>query len=94
MLKIGYLMLMVVVMFLLAACSSAGGAMELSTTTQSPPDLPDAAPQAIATDPVATEEAAGESAVDYCLECHTDQQRLIDTADPEEEVINENKGEG
>lgn len=35
-----------------------------------------------------------EEAVDYCLDCHTDQQMLIDTASEEEEVINENKGEG
>ena len=32
--------------------------------------------------------------VDECLICHIDQQRLIDTADPEEEVISENEGAG
>ncbi len=31
---------------------------------------------------------------DTCLDCHTDKDLLIDTADPEEEVINENEGEG
>lgn len=30
----------------------------------------------------------------YCLECHTDQQMLIDTAKPEEVVISESEGEG
>jgi len=33
-------------------------------------------------------------AVDYCIECHTDQQALIDTAKPQEEVHSENEGEG
>ena len=32
--------------------------------------------------------------VDYCIECHTDMQALIDTAKPEEEVVSENEGEG
>jgi uncharacterized protein YcfL len=30
----------------------------------------------------------------YCIECHTDQQALIDTAKPEEPVAKENEGEG
>jgi hypothetical protein len=30
----------------------------------------------------------------YCLDCHIDQQMLIDTAKPEEVVISENEGEG
>lgn len=32
--------------------------------------------------------------VDYCLDCHTDKQRLIDTAKVEEVVVSENEGEG
>ncbi|MCA9921650.1 MAG: hypothetical protein KC421_04725 [Anaerolineales bacterium] len=32
--------------------------------------------------------------VDYCFDCHVDKEMLIDTADPEEEVISENEGEG
>ena len=32
--------------------------------------------------------------VDNCLDCHTNKDLLIDTADPEEEVISENEGEG
>ena len=31
---------------------------------------------------------------DHCLECHTDKERLIDTAKPEEVVVSENEGEG
>lgn len=32
--------------------------------------------------------------VDNCLDCHTNKDLLIQTADPEEEVITENEGEG
>jgi hypothetical protein len=48
--------------------------------------------------PVPTEEvetvATEPEPIDYCLECHVDKDMLIDTADPEEEVIKENEGEG
>ncbi|MCP5100245.1 MAG: hypothetical protein GY943_32230 [Chloroflexi bacterium] len=32
--------------------------------------------------------------IDHCLDCHINKELLIDTADPEEEVINENEGKG
>jgi hypothetical protein len=32
--------------------------------------------------------------VNECLVCHTDKDKLIDTAKPEEEVIHESEGEG
>jgi len=45
--------------------------------------------------PTSTPAAITETmAVDYCLDCHTNKEMLIDTADPEEEVISENEGEG
>ncbi len=31
---------------------------------------------------------------DYCLDCHADKERLIDTAKPEEIVESENEGAG
>ena len=41
-----------------------------------------------------SEVIAAEPDVDNCLECHTDQQTLMDTADPVAEVVSENEGEG
>ncbi len=32
--------------------------------------------------------------VDQCIECHTDKDQLIDTAAPEEEVVEESEGAG
>ena len=45
-------------------------------------------------EPEPTEAIADEPQVDNCVECHTDQQTLIDTADPVAEVESENEGEG
>ena len=41
-----------------------------------------------------TETAVTEELIDECLACHIDKEMLIATADPEEEVISENEGEG
>ncbi len=57
-----------------------------------------------AVDAAATEEATSTPVVliptveplepDSCTDCHTDKDLLIDTAEPEREVISENEGEG
>jgi len=44
--------------------------------------------------PELTEEVAAEPQVDRCVECHTDQQVLIDTANPVAEIVSENEGQG
>jgi len=38
--------------------------------------------------------AIGQQALDPCLACHTDKQRLLDTTAPLEEVVSESSGEG
>jgi hypothetical protein len=38
--------------------------------------------------------AAESETINFCLDCHINKELLIDTADPEEEVISENEGEG
>ena len=47
-----------------------------------------------ALDPEPTDQVVAEPQVDNCVECHTNQQTLIDTADPVAEVVSENEGEG
>ena len=44
--------------------------------------------------PEPTEAIAADPQVDNCVGCHTDQQTLIDTADPVAVVESENEGEG
>lgn len=39
-------------------------------------------------------EVAAVAQVDNCVECHTDKDQLIDTAAPEEEVVEESEGAG
>lgn len=44
--------------------------------------------------PLPSEAVSSASGTDYCLECHQDQQMLIDTAKPVVEVEPENEGAG
>jgi hypothetical protein len=63
-------------------------------TTAPREESTDPEPTEEATDPEPTEEVAVEPQVDNCVECHTDQQALVDTADPIEEIVSESEGEG
>jgi hypothetical protein len=67
---------------------------EVAASLTAMPEEEVAAPVEEASDPEPTEEVAAEPQVDNCSECHTNQQALIDTADPVEEVVSENEGEG
>lgn len=66
---------------LLAGCGQAPTATPTSVPPQEPTQT--AAPTAMA---VAT--------VNYCVDCHTDKDQLIQTAKPEEEVESEDEGVG
>jgi hypothetical protein len=68
-----------------------------------PPTLaPTQTPQEVVEEPVETEEtaqdetdqAAASVETSACVECHTNQVKLIDTADPVEELESENEGAG
>ena len=67
---------------------------EVAASLTAIPEEEAAAPTEEAPDPEPTEEVALEPQVDNCVECHTDQQTLIDTTDPVAEVVSEDEGEG
>ena len=67
---------------------------EVAASLTAIPEEEAAAPTEEVPAPEPTEEVAVEPQVDNCVECHTDQQTLIDTADPVAEVESENEGEG
>jgi hypothetical protein len=72
----------------LAACQSKS---EGDTAPTVEPTVGAATPTDTPTEIPPTEEPV---TVNECLLCHLDKQRLIDTADPEEEIISENEGAG
>jgi len=67
---------------------------EVTASLTAIPDEEAEAPTEQAPDPEPTEAVAAEPQVDNCVECHTDQQILIDSADPVAEIESENEGEG
>jgi hypothetical protein len=68
----------------------ASEAVALQTALEPTAAPPTSTPETAVTPTVIPEEIP----TDECLACHIDQEMLIKTADPQEEVINENEGEG
>lgn len=80
--------------FALMACSSQElmDSAQVDTRQQTIP-APDATTPASDIDDE-IQESSAEPETDECLECHTDKDRLIQTADPVDEVESENSGAG
>ena len=78
--KTKFLSILIVVFFLLSACAKAGTPSPTATAEEKP---------------VGTEAVAEvQPEMDECVACHTDKERLIDTAAPEVEAEAESKGVG
>lgn len=73
--------------FMLAACSTTAPA-----TNEAPEELIQEPTETTA--PTLALPTDIPEAVSECVSCHTDKDRLIDTAKPEEEVESENEGAG
>ena len=82
----------------LAGCSpddSGDAGQPVAEAVKFEPAAVDAAATEEATStPIALIPTAEPLEPDTCTDCHTDKDLLIDTADPEEEVISENEGKG
>lgn len=80
----------------LAGCQSAepDSANEAVQVADLEPVLVQTATAVTPTDEPPAEPTGEPVPIDNCLDCHTNKDLLIQTADPEEEVISENEGEG
>lgn len=86
-------LLLLLGVFVLAGCQTAESeeAGELANVEPELLETATAVSPATATPAEPTQEPPS---IDNCLDCHTNKDLLIQTADPEEEVISENEGEG
>ena len=84
------------VFFLIAACQSqAENTGPLDSEPATTPTVQAVAESESMDEETSTEDPVAEvQSPDECILCHTDKQMLIDTAKPEEEVVEENEGAG
>ena len=83
-------------LFVLTSCQTAESAEpdEAVSIAGVEPVLVETATAVPVTEEPLAEPTEEPSPIDNCLDCHTNKELLIQTADPEEEVISENEGEG
>lgn len=95
---IGFLviLLLLVGVVALAGCQSTDSeaAEDVVQVADVEPVILETATAVIPTEEPISEPTEEQVPVDNCLDCHTNKDLLIETADPEEEVISENEGEG
>jgi hypothetical protein len=97
--KVHYSVLMIIGVFLMVlavSCQTADPQIVEEPTLEQEEEVLES-PEPTASDPNEITEAQdeGESAeVDQCLVCHTDQDTLMDTADPVVDLESESSGEG
>ncbi|MFN2104282.1 MAG: hypothetical protein ACK2UR_08295 [Candidatus Promineifilaceae bacterium] len=82
----------------LAACGSEESPGDSGEAIAEAVLEPTAAPATPTDESTSTTETVAEvvdpAGPDACMDCHSDKDMLIDTADPVEEVVSENEGEG
>ena len=78
----------------LAGCQTAESNEAETVALNVEPVLEETATAVSPTEEPTVEAIAEPVPIDNCLDCHTNKDLLIQTADPEEEVISENEGEG
>lgn len=89
-------LLLVLGSLFLTSCQSADSdtADEAAQVADVEPVLVETATAVLPTEEPTAEPTIEPAPIDNCLDCHTNKDLLIQTADPEEEVISENEGEG
>ena len=93
----GFLIITCAFLLLISACQTTEGDEEPEAVSDAGAESAVPGPTATAepdTDPEPDDADMADEEEDHCLDCHTDKDRLIDTAAPEEEVVHESSGEG
>lgn len=90
--KLALLALVLSLLWLATGCSSGSETIAVAPVLEPTAVIVTATSEIVATPEPVEMVIAAEP--DTCTDCHTDKDLLIDTADPVEEVVNENEGEG